>query len=375
MPLDPRAKSDLRKTGSHPDYWYPLARSRALKRGQTLAAWFAGQPIVLARSQTGKPFALENRCAHRQVPLDAGVVNGEQLKCCYHGWSYDVAGHCVSVPYLDKNETLPNGVRGYPCREAYGLVFVYPGDPANLAEVVFPDVPSHGDPHYKTRYLDRQVSCHYTFMHENLMDMNHQFMHRRLMGRIETTFLGLRTGKKSIEVDYTFTRKGGGQPIGEKFILGQATQDREKDLMTIRTDYPYQTLKFWTAGSEHPALDLWNVYTPVDAEQRSNHTFGLMMIRKPSIPGLIHLLWPGIVWFTEGIFRQDRWIVEQEQKAFDAQREDRNQEIFPAIRGLRRVLREGGIPIVPDLPARRSGYGALAASVVGQGAAIAADGR
>ena len=57
--------------------------------------------------------------------------------------------------------------------------------------------------------------------------------------------------------------------------------------MTIRTDYPYQTLKFWTAGSAHPALDLWNAYVPIDRDQRVNHTFGLMMIRKPSIPGLI----------------------------------------------------------------------------------------
>lgn len=82
--------------------------------------------------------------------------------------------------------------------------------------------------------------------------------------------------------------------------------------MTIRTQYPYQTLRFWTTGSEQPALDLWNVYIPVDREQRVNHTFGLMMIRKPSIPGLIHLLWPFIVWFTEGKFAEDRWIVEQE---------------------------------------------------------------
>ena len=53
--------------------------------------------------------------------------------------------------------------------------------------------------------------------------------------------------------------------------------------MTIRTEYPYQTLRFRTAGSEHPALDLWNVYVPLDKAQRSNHTYGLMMIRRPSV--------------------------------------------------------------------------------------------
>ena len=355
MPLHARSHPDLRKTGSHPDYWYPLARSKSLKRGKTLAVRFAGQPIVLARTKTGKCFALENRCAHRQVPLAAGVVIGEELKCCYHGWSYDATGSCVGVPYLRADEALPNGVRSYPCREAYGLVFVYPGDLSNFDKVAFPEVPAQSDSHYKTRYLDRQVECHYSFMHENLMDMNHQFMHRRLMGSIQTTLLALRPGSRSVEVDYTFARKGGGQPLGEKLILGQAMQDRKQDLMTIRTDYPYQTLKFWTAGSEHPALDLWNVYVPVDTEQRINHTLGLMMIRKPPVPGLMHLLWPAVVWFTEGIFRQDRWIVEQEQRAFDAQGEDQNQEIFPAILCLRKVLREGGVPIGSSTPRPRTG--------------------
>jgi hypothetical protein len=99
-------------------------------------------------------------------------------------------------------------------------------------------------------------------MHENLMDMNHQFLHRRLMGRIRSTLLDTRKGNGWIEADYTFTRAGGRQPIGEKIMLGrraEPTAARDKDLMTIRTGYPYQTLKFWTAGSDEPALDLWNV--------------------------------------------------------------------------------------------------------------------
>jgi hypothetical protein len=113
--------------------------------------------------------------------------------------------------------------------------------------------------------------------------------------------------------------------------------------MTIRTEYPYQTLKFWTAGSETPALDLWNVYIPVDKDQRVNHTFGMIMIERPPIPGLIHLLWPFIVWFTEGIFREDRAIVELEQKAHDQQGADWNQEIFPVILDLRELLVRGGV--------------------------------
>ena len=109
------AKVDLRRVGAHPDYWYPVAWSDELKPGKTLPRRFAGEPIVIARAKTGQVFALEDRCAHRQVPLSQGVVQGCTIKCGYHGWAYDAAGKCIDVPYLGK-ERLPNGVKGYPCR-------------------------------------------------------------------------------------------------------------------------------------------------------------------------------------------------------------------------------------------------------------------
>lgn len=339
---------DLRRTGLNPDFWYPVALSRSLKRANALPVAFAGEPIVLVRMADGSCFALEDRCAHRQVPLHAGMVCREGVKCGYHGWTYDHTGRCVNVPYRDKSMTSPNGVRGYPCREAYGLIFIFPGDPAKAGSVAFPDIPGHRDPKYKIRYLDRRVACHYTFMHENLMDMNHQFLHRRLMGGIKTVALGNRGGENWVEADYSFDRTGGKQPIGEWFIIGRRHRHRDqsqRDLMTIRTEYPYQSLKFWTACNDAPALDLWNVYIPVDREQRTNQTFGMIMVRKPPVPGLIELLWPFIVWFTEGIFKEDQWIVELEQQAYEAQGADWNHEISPAILGLRDLLARSGVPL------------------------------
>lgn len=73
------------------------------------------------------------------------------------------------------------------------------------------------------------------------------------------------------------------------------------------------------------------MYVPVDRAQRTNQTFGLMMIRKPSIPGLIYLLWPFMMGFTDEIFDQDWWTAEEEQKAFDRQGADWNQEVFLVI--------------------------------------------
>ncbi|MEZ6187147.1 MAG: aromatic ring-hydroxylating dioxygenase subunit alpha [Planctomycetota bacterium] len=343
LPLAPTSAppADLRRVGLDPDFWYPLAQSAELRRGQTLARAFAGSPIVLARGADGRAFALEDRCAHRQVPLSRGEVCGDRLQCCYHGWSYDAAGR-VEVPYA---AVSPRGVRSYPCREAAGLLFVFPGHAARAAEVPLPRLPQ--DPRYRTLVLDHEVGCHYSFMHENLLDMNHQHLHRRLMGRIQARLLDLRTGDDWVEADYTFERTQGSQHWGERFMLGRRrpAQTRRHDLMTVRTGYPYQTLRFWTAEGSEPVLDLWNAYVPLDLAQRRSHQLGLLSVRRPGIPGLIHLLWPVIRRFTAGIFAEDRWIVELEQDAWERQGRDQNQEVFPAILALRDLLRRQGVPL------------------------------
>src|SRR6185437_3624120 len=240
---------DLRRVGAHPDYWYALAWSDELKPGKVLGRRFADLPIALYRGQGGRVFALEDRCAHRQVPLHLGVVCGDDIKCHYHGWTYAGTGRCVEIPYLGK-ERLPNGVRSYPAREIDGLIFVFPGDPA-LAESRLPGtLGSSQRKDYKTRRLNREVACHYTFMHENLFDMNHQFMHRKQMGSIRARCLSCNHGENWAEVEYSFSRAAGKSSVAEQVIVDlmrkrAAAKKDFSDHMRIRTDYPNQSLKVW----------------------------------------------------------------------------------------------------------------------------------
>jgi renierapurpurin 18,18'-hydroxylase len=344
---------DLRRIGAHPDYWYPLAWSHELKRKSAIGRRFAGEPIVLWRGESGEVFAMEDRCAHRQVPLHLGVVAGDEIKCHYHGWTYDRTGQCVSVPYLGKR--LPCAVRRYPACEVDGLIFVFPGNP-DLADGRLPrGLGSSQRTDYKTRRLNRDVACHYTFMHENLFDMNHQFMHRKYMGSITAQCLGRDHGKQWAQVEYSFSRTTGKTSIGEHIIVDlmrkkEAGASKDfADHMRIRTDYPTQSLKVWVGRNirqtDDPVLDVWLSYTPLDAEQRTNRTFGYLSVKKPGMPGLIHAVWPFVVWFTERIFRQDKDIVECEQRAHDAQGGDWNREVFPALRNLRAVLADCGSPM------------------------------
>ncbi len=338
------ARLDLRRVGTHPDYWYPAAWSHEVKPKTAVGVQFAGEPVVLYRGESGRVIALEDRCAHRQVPLHLGTVANDTLKCSYHGWAFDCTGKCVDVPYLTR-ERLPNGIRRYATHEVDGLIFIFPGNPALAEQRKLPTVGARADGRYLTRRLNRKVACHYSFMHENLFDMNHQFLHRKQMGLIRTQCLGRRQGDDWCEVDYTFRRTAGRSSVGEAAILNVFDTKREdtaKDRMTIRTEYPYQRLRFWVDDGD-PVLDVWLAYTPQDEKQQTNRTFGYLSVKKPRLAGLLYMAWPFITWFTESIFREDKEIVEREQAAYDAQGADWNNEIFPAINDLRALLARCGV--------------------------------
>jgi phenylpropionate dioxygenase-like ring-hydroxylating dioxygenase large terminal subunit len=340
----PPSSGDLRRTDSHPDHWYPIAWSKQVKPGRMLACHYAGEPLAVIRGADGKLFVLENRCAHRQVPLTKGVVQGCTVKCGYHGWTYDAGGTCVDVPYLG-NDHLPNGVKAYPCREVDDLIFIFAGDPL-LADGRLPSsLGAKADRSYKTRRLNREVAAHYTFLHENLFDMNHQFLHRKQMGTIKARCLGRRHGDDWAEVDYTFSRTDGASSVGESAILGVVRKRGEganRDLMTIRTEYPYQHLRVWV-GDGAPVLNVWLGYIPLDKEQRITRVFGYLSVKRPKVPGLIEMAWPFITMFTEKIFREDKEIMEMEQAAHNAQGWDWNNEVFPPVRDLREVLTRCGL--------------------------------
>ena len=345
---DPRsAVDDLRRVGSNPDFWYPVALSRSVRTGRVLATAFASERIALYRGASGTVHALEDRCAHRQVPLSMGVVEGETLRCCYHAWAYRGDGRISQIPYLSKGDGRPpRGVRGYPVREAYGLVFVFPGDPEKAAVTALPDLPAFRSPKYRTMTFSRTVRCHYSFMHENLLDMNHQFLHRGVVGRLHPELLEYRTGPRSVEATYLFTHAGGKRNRGASLLAAEGMGGGDsRDVMTIRTAYPYQTLDLVPENAERPAFSLWAAYVPEDAEQRSCHAYGLLMIEKPGIPGALHLAWPLIRRFSERVFAEDRMAVEAEQRAWEEQGEDRNHEVSPLILDVREVLRANGIPV------------------------------
>ena len=63
-----------------------------------------GEPIVVYRTASAagaKLVALADRCCHRGAPLSKGRLEGDNLRCGYHGLLFNPAGQCIEVPGMD----------------------------------------------------------------------------------------------------------------------------------------------------------------------------------------------------------------------------------------------------------------------------------
>lgn len=57
--------------------------------GGCLAVELDGEGVVLFR-RGDRITALENRCPHAGAPLSEGFVEGDQITCAWHGWSFAI---------------------------------------------------------------------------------------------------------------------------------------------------------------------------------------------------------------------------------------------------------------------------------------------
>jgi 5,5'-dehydrodivanillate O-demethylase len=109
-------------------FWQPVYVAERLKAGQAMPIRIMGEDLTLYRGESGSPYVLDFRCAHRGTQLSVGWVEGECIRCFYHGWKYDGAGQCVEQPAEGESFAAKVRIRSYPTRQYLGLVFAYLGE-------------------------------------------------------------------------------------------------------------------------------------------------------------------------------------------------------------------------------------------------------
>jgi 5,5'-dehydrodivanillate O-demethylase oxygenase subunit len=110
-------------------FWHPIALSRNLAKGAALPVRLLGEDLTLYRGESGRAFLVGGRCRHRLTVLHTGWVEGDQIRCMYHGWKYDGFGRCTERP-AEKEAAPPPSCRipGHAVHEYAGMIFAYIGD-------------------------------------------------------------------------------------------------------------------------------------------------------------------------------------------------------------------------------------------------------
>lgn len=109
----------------YPTGWFQVAYSDELKPGDVKPLGYFGKPLVLFRTESGKPSVLDARCPHMSAHLGrGGKVKGESIVCPSHGWQFGVDGACTGVPYL-RHIPMDSSATCWPLREESGLVMIW----------------------------------------------------------------------------------------------------------------------------------------------------------------------------------------------------------------------------------------------------------
>jgi phenylpropionate dioxygenase-like ring-hydroxylating dioxygenase large terminal subunit len=126
-------------------FWYPVIEIKQLQEGAK-SFELLGEPIALWLKRDGQPVAVQDRCCHRSAKLSGGKVIDDNIRCPYHGWTYNDCGKCVHVPQLGDNP-IPTDykVPAYKCIERYGYAWVCLGEPL----VDIPEIPEARDPDFR----------------------------------------------------------------------------------------------------------------------------------------------------------------------------------------------------------------------------------
>ena len=184
---DAREDPELTHTGPHTPcgeyfrrFWVPVAMSEQLAELPTPVT-VLGEDLVLFRDLSGRLGLLHKHCSHRRASLEYGIVSERGIRCCYHGWLFDVDGTILEVPGEPPDSPIPRRFShgAYPVVELAGLVFAYLGPPELRPEFPMLDTLSLAGDELVPYAID--YPCNWLQVAENPMDPFHSvFLHTRV---------------------------------------------------------------------------------------------------------------------------------------------------------------------------------------------------
>ncbi len=324
-------RQKARSAGLDPNYWYPVEYADALAPGSVREIRFWDASYALYRDVNGDFHAVENRCAHRQLRLSIGNVDGCNLVCAYHGWKYDGDGKVVGIGHELFGHGMPRiRIQARAVKVRYGLVWVFFGDKERSEGRDVPTIPElEGPSPWPCVPIDFTWKSHHSIIIDNVSDFTHAYLHRRYQPFSDAKLTDCRPEGDKVFVSYE--AKIGQGPIYSLVVDHVKTNTNKMDLCY---EYPFQ----WSNTDnriKHHCFVL-----PID--NRTTRAFFLFYydpktFKVPFLPVAIppRLLRPmlklGNAFVVRPLLGEDGIAVEEEQRAYDRHFEAPMMELNPAI--------------------------------------------
>lgn len=158
-------------------FWQPVALSADL-RDLPCTIRVLGEDLVTFRDLSGRVGVLHRHCSHRGTSLEFGQLTDRGIRCCYHGWHFDIDGTVLDTPGEPANSRLKTTLchGAYPAFEMHGLVFAYMGPPHTKPE--FPIYDTYDTRDNEILAFSNFYPCNWLQVQENIADPMHAcFLH------------------------------------------------------------------------------------------------------------------------------------------------------------------------------------------------------
>ena len=251
--------------------WYVAARSAEVTR-QPLGRLLLNEPVVLYRQQDGTAVALEDRCCHRHLPLSMGKVEGDGLRCGYHGLKFDASGKCVEIPGQDSIPPQAR-VRAYPLVERYRWLWIWMGDPAQADPKLIPNWWWADHPGWAfTQPQQIHVKCNYQLVSDNVLDVTHlAYVHTTSIGASSITEFPATVEREERLVRLTrWIRDRPPPPLYQKAGGFPANVDRWQ---IVEHQPPCFSVNFAGCQDAERRIDLMALSAPTPETGRTTHYF------------------------------------------------------------------------------------------------------
>lgn len=147
---------------------------------------YFGKDLVLYRGESGTPYVVDAYCPHMgahlaknttsYVVVDGEQIQGESIRCPFHGWRYGADGACNQIPYSDGSIPKAAKLRHYQTVECGGIIWVWHDEEDKEPDYPLPDFGGHyGAPGWVEWKIDLMgdLNVHGCEILDNMADMGH----------------------------------------------------------------------------------------------------------------------------------------------------------------------------------------------------------